>query len=287
MPEINQAKNMTKDNIRDKAHLIHELELNLWEMWSHFGRAQGCALHDEGDVMWFETPIPILPYHVVMKFQATEHIDQKIDKLVKQFNDRQVPFMWIVHPSASPQDLPNRLEARGLREVEIVTGMTRELTDLPELPPLPENIEIREVIQPDDANQPDDASQLFEFAAWRWDVPEAYREQLEIILEDFRFGQSGSKMHAWQAWRDGKPVAKTGMCVADKSAGIYAVVTRPEARRLGLARNLTFTALEKAQKLGKHLAVLHSTPMAESLYQSLGFEPVVKFRLFASGEMHI
>lgn len=31
MREINQAKNMTKDNIRDKAHLIHELELNLWD----------------------------------------------------------------------------------------------------------------------------------------------------------------------------------------------------------------------------------------------------------------
>lgn len=272
---------MTEDKIRDKANLIHELELNLWEMWSHFGHGQGCALYDEGDVIWFETPIPILPYNVVLKFQATKHIDQRIEKLVKHFNDRQVPFMWIIHPSSSPQDLPNRLEEHGLREIELISGMTRDLTDLLEPSLLPENVEIREVIEEDDT------SKLFEFAAWRWEVPEEFKEQLEIILEDFRFGQSGSKMYAWQAWRDGKPVAKIGMCVTDKSAGIYAVVTRPEARRLGLARNLTLTALGKAQKLGQNLAVLHSTPMAEKLYQSLGFETIAKFRLFASGELHI
>ena len=91
----------------------------------------------------------------------------------------------------------------------------------------------------------------------------------------------------WQAWRAGRPISKAGMYLATGSAGIYAVATRPEARRLGLASILTLTALKKAQTLGKNLVVLHSTPMAESLYQSLGFETIVQFRLFASEEVHI
>ena len=59
------------------------------------------------------------------------------------------------------------------------------------------------------------------------------------------------------------------------------------ARRLGLAGILTLIALKKARTLGKNLAVLHSTPMAENLYRSLGFETMAEFRLFASKEVHI
>jgi ribosomal protein S18 acetylase RimI-like enzyme len=71
------------------------------------------------------------------------------------------------------------------------------------------------------------------------------------------------------------------------SAGIYGVVTRPEARHLGLARILTLTAVYAARRSGYRLAVLHSSPMAEGLYKSLGFETVASFRLFASEEAHI
>ena len=91
----------------------------------------------------------------------------------------------------------------------------------------------------------------------------------------------------WQAWREGKPIAKAGMYLSYRSAGIYAVVTRPEARRLGLARSLTLKALHEACSQGYRLAVLHSTPMAESLYRSLGFSTVAEFRLFASHEVYV
>jgi ribosomal protein S18 acetylase RimI-like enzyme len=91
----------------------------------------------------------------------------------------------------------------------------------------------------------------------------------------------------WQAWRDGRPIAKGGMYLAPGSVGIYAVVTRPEARRLGLASILTLTALEEARARGQTLAVLHSTPMAERVYRLLGFTTMAEFRVFASVEVHI
>lgn len=76
--------------------------------------------------------------------------------------------------------------------------------------------------------------------------------------------------------------------VSCERVGRYlAIVTKPEARRLGLASILTLTALKTARMLGKNFAVLHSTPMAENLCRSLGFETIVEFRLFASEEVHI
>jgi GNAT superfamily N-acetyltransferase len=267
--------------MHDQTTLIDELEANLWETWSNFGRGRGCSLHDEGDVLWFETPIPIIPYNAILKFQVEENIEQKIDRLIDHLNDRRVAFMWLVHPSSRPTDLADRLERRGLSEIELVPGMVRGLDDLPEPPPLPKDIAVRKVAEQEDAGE------FFQFAAWRWGVPEEHSGKMGNVMAAFRFGASGSKAHMWQAWRQGRPVAKAGMYLASGSAGIYAVVTRPEARRLGLARILTLAALEFARACGYKLAVLHSTPMAEGLYSSLGFETMARFRVFASVEAHI
>jgi GNAT superfamily N-acetyltransferase len=272
---------MSGIDLLDKTALIHEVEANLWETWSCFGRGPGCSLHDEGDVLWFETPIPIVPYNSILKFQVEGDIEQKIDRLLDHLNNRQVAPMWVVHPSSLPVDLPDRLERRGLRETEVMPGMVRGLTDLPEPPPLPRDIEVRKVVEQEDAGE------FFQFAAWRWGVPDEYRGQMGNVMADFRFGEPGSKAHMWQAWREGQPVAKAGMYLASGSAGIYAVVTRPEARRLGLAHFLTLAVLEFARTRGYKLAMLISTPMAEGLYRSLGFEAVADFRIFASGETHI
>lgn len=91
----------------------------------------------------------------------------------------------------------------------------------------------------------------------------------------------------WQAWRGDQPIAKAGMYLSSGSAGIYGVVTRPEARGLGLARSLTLTALHEAHSSGYNLAVLHSTPMAVNLYRSIGFDSIAEFRFFASEEVYV
>ncbi len=272
---------MSETALSDKTAWMHELEHNLWETWSNFGCGPGCSLHDEGDVLWFETPMPIIPYNGILRFQAEADVDRKIDRLVRHFEERNVAFMWIVHPTSRPQDLPERLKERGLQEVELLPGMARTLTTLPDPPPLPEGVSLRKV------RDESDASAFYDFAAWRWGIPEEHRGQVGAVMTSFCLGQPGSKAHMWQAWRDGQPLAKAGIYLAAGSVGVYAVVTRPEARRQGLAGILVLRALEYARRSGRHLAILHSSPMAERLYRSLGFETVAHFRLFASEEAHI
>ncbi len=109
----------------------------------------------------------------------------------------------------------------------------------------------------------------------------------KVVSREFRFGMPGTKAHMWQAWREDQPIAKAALYCGSGSAGIYAVATRPEARRLGLANFLAITALHYARDAGHHLAVLHSTPMAQKLYKSMGFASIVEFRLFASDDVHL
>ena len=255
---------------------IHQIELNLWETWSNFGRGPGCSLHEEKDVLWFETPIPILPYNTVLRFQVAQDVDERIDALVHCYAERNVGQLWIVHPSSRPVDLPERLAQRGLQEIEIVPGMARNLENLPEPPPSPPGLEIREAIEEQDLIE------VYNLAAWRWGVPDEYRPQLGKIIENFNPGEPGSNTRFWLAWKDGQPISKVGLYNGSGSAGIYAVATKTEARGLGIASILMNVAMRAAKEMGHKLCVLDSSPPAEKLYQRLGFTTYAEFRLFSS-----
>lgn len=269
MTETNAIAGFTNEEV------IQQVELNLWETWSNFGRGPGCTLHDEGDALWFETPIPILPYNTVLKFQVTHNADQRIDALINGYADRNVAPLWILHPSSAPADLAERLQKRGYQEIEIAPCMGRSLENLPEAPAIPEGVEIREAVEDNDLME------LYGLAAWRWGVPEEHRGQLRKMIEHFEIGERGSNTRFWLAWKDGAPISKIGLYSGSGSAGIYGVATRPEARGLGIASILMNTAMQAAKEMGHTLAVLDSSPLAEKLYRRLGFVNVAPLRLYS------
>ena len=63
----------------------------------------------------------------------------------------------------------------------------------------------------------------------------------------------------------------------DQDCGVYAVGTRPERRRRGLARALVQHALADARDHGAETASLQSTPMGRPLYETLGFQPAGRY----------
>jgi len=205
-----------------REEVIHQIELNLWETWSNFGRGPGCTLHDEGDALWFETPIPIIPYNTVLKFQVERDADERIEELVRGYAKRNVAPLWIVHPSSLPIDLPERLQKHGYEEIEQAPCMARSLENLPEPPLTPAGVEIREAIGETDMIE------LYGLAAWCWGVPEEHRPQLRQMIEKFNIGERGSNTRFWLAWKDGAPISKIGMYNGSGSAGIYGVATKPE-----------------------------------------------------------
>lgn len=260
---------------------IQALEQNLWELWSHFGRGPGCALHAERGALWFDTPIPTLPYNGVLRSILTDNVDQQIDRIIEHYRKRGMPFFWLVHPSALPDDLSQRLSERGIAETEVASGMVANLADLPELSPVPDGFDIREV------NDEVASSYFFELIAWRWHVPAEAQPHLRAIDEVMQVAKPSALVRCWLAWHEGVPVAKAALRIAAGAAGLYGVATKPEARGRGLARALALEAFRVARHAGQQLGVLHSSPMAKSLYAKIGFQDVAPFRIFASEEMHL
>jgi len=251
------------------------LEENLWSLWSHFGRGDGCVLHEEPVATWFDTPIPTLPYNAVIRFAAQRDVDRLVKALFAHYQRRGVPFLWIVHPTATPADLVERLRRRGFEEAEACPGMYSVIADLPEAQEPPPGIVICEVGVETDSNA------LLELVGWRWAVPPEALAKLPQVTRAFAVGAPGSAVRSWLALREGVPVAKVLLHLAAGVAGVYGVVTRPEARGLGLARTLTLRAFGAARREGYEIGVLHSTPMARPMYEKIGFRPRSAFRIFA------
>ncbi len=94
----------------------------------------------------------------------------------------------------------------------------------------------------------------------------------------------GSGMVAWVMVRDDVAIAGLWTCLHDGDCGVYAVGTAPGWRRRGVARALVEHALADARQRGASTASLQSTPMAVSLYRSLGFEAVGRYEEWVCGE---
>ena len=91
--------------------------------WSLFGTWPKGELHDEDGVLWFETPIAHLPYNGVIRTRIEGDADDAVRKLVARLRGRGVQFFWLVHPSARPADLGERLTAAGVPAVETARGI--------------------------------------------------------------------------------------------------------------------------------------------------------------------
>lgn len=250
------------------------LESNLWSMWRQFGLGKGCVLVDEDELLRFETPIPQAPYNAVLRFRPRGDPDAAIRSALQPYRVRGVDPVWVVHPTARPDDLRGRLQAHGLERVEVVTGMIAELARVPAGAPMADGIALEEV-------EPSTSGSFIDLISWRYDLPRGANATLRSVIGAARFGMPGSPNRAWVARRGGESVAKATLHLDGAVAGLYGVATRPEARRHGLARALTLHALAEARRSGAETAVLHSTPVAVGLYLSVGFEPVADFELFA------
>jgi hypothetical protein len=128
------------------------------------------------EAAWFETPIPVHPYNMVIRYQGDAEDDSLIDRIFGRFRARKTPFLWLLHPSARPGDLAERLRRRGFDQEEPLTGMTADLADLPALPDQ-DGVELHAV------TPEHDLCTFSEFVAARWHIPASAFPYLQSILD--------------------------------------------------------------------------------------------------------
>lgn len=241
-------------------------------MFSELGRGDDGRVFDTTTRLVVETPVPQPPYNAVWRFydEGDRPIDDQVAELLEAFARRSVTLMWLAHPTTPPEVRPS-LSARGMSCAEEIFGMIADLDEIGPMRGRVDDVEIREVTA-------DDPDEWVHLVSWRYGLD---TDTSPYLVDMCRKALSG-RTRLWIARVGNVPVSKVGLHVdTDGIAGIYGVVTTEHGRGRGLASMLTLTALHEARSAGAHVAVLHSTPMARSLYARLGFRDVAVFEAWA------
>jgi len=260
---------------------IPAIEEALINQWSIFGHAPGGVWHDDRDLIWTEAPVPQLPYNAVLRTRLGADAQERIDRIVRHFRERNVQFMWIHHPTATPDDLPARLSAGGLSLVEHATGMSLELASWRKPPEPPDGpIVYLEVTDEHGLRAFDDLIVAY------WELPvESHAYSLRMSRWSYETRVPGVR---WVAYREGRPVGKAYLSLlgSKETAAIFGVYVSPSARGLGIARRLNELAIGRAAELGMKRVVLHSSEMAVNVYRRLGFLDRCKMSVYATAPLH-
>jgi len=260
---------------------ILAIEEALVAQWRIYGCAPGGVWHEADDLVWAEAPVSQLPYNAVLRTRLGADAPERIDRVTRYFRQRGVQFMWIVHPTAKPDDLADQLGAHGLSPVEHVTGMSLDLASWTPTPiPIEGAITYREVVD-------EHVLRAFEeLVLTYWELPEeSHHYALGLSRWAYEQGIPGAR---WVAYRDGEPVGKAYLSLTSgaDTAAIFGGCVRPAGRGHGVARALNELAINRAFQLGMRRVVLHSSAMAVNVYRRLGFVDRCTLAVHATSSLH-
>ncbi|MDR6611029.1 GNAT family N-acetyltransferase [Leifsonia sp. 1010] len=195
----------------------------------------------------------------VLTSGAVDDLDSAVDAAERWYAARSLPPVFQVSPASSPA-LTDVLRGRGYRDhspTDILVA-DRAAAAVPAVDPA-----VRITDCPDEAW----------LDTW-WSVDgRGGAAERDVAARILRGGPALYAAHGDLAAPD--PVAR--LALVGEWGGLYAVATRPEARRRGLARALVqalSTASAEHGVSGLWLQVLADNAAAHALYASLGFRPV-------------
>ena len=255
--------------------VVREIEDAFVAHWSQLGQLPGTRLVDEDGVLRFETPIRKLPYNGVIRTSLAEGRREVVDRVVGAYAERGVEFYWVVHPSATPADLGDWIEAAGLAPVELGTGMSLDVVGWTARE-RSSDVAFAEVV---------DAAGLAAYVDLTmdyWELEEADREVLTQLNRDW--SRDPPRGRRWLALVDGLPVGKGYLSLVGPPgvAAIYGMSVRRDARGRGIAGALTDVLVAQAQSLGYRRVVLHASEMAVGVYRRAGFVERCELRFFGT-----
>lgn len=221
------------------------------------------------------SPIAIGAFNRVMGVRLTDAEAEEAIDVVKAAHARAgVPGSWWLDPRSTPVGLAEALERHGYRREGTVPAMAIPLDDLPPVE-LPAGATLSWVRGRDQMR----AAQRM--IGRGFGMPSPFVDQMAdrlALLGDVVDGPARVIL----ARLNDVPVASAMAATIGDVAGIYSVMTLPEARGKGIGAAVTLAVLRDARSRGARMGVLESTDMGFPVYTRLGFRHVGDFQLFAS-----
>jgi hypothetical protein len=240
------------------------------------GRAGGGEERRDRHVHWIIGGAPVDYHNCVVHADLAglppDEVDATIEAAIARFRAHGVPGTWHVGPSTRPAELGERLLAHGFTGGGGDRGMAADLLTLAEDVPAPPDLTVTRVR---------DRQDLATWARIRALDPEGELESAWVAEMYARIGLGDETPWRHYLGRLGpRPVATATLFLGAGVAGVYFVLTVPEARRRGVGAAVTLAALREARALGYRIGVLGASDLGYPLYRRLGFREYCRIRVY-------
>ncbi len=254
--------------------VIQAMEENLCGTGIRWADLLQTELHEEPEITWFVTGLPFELCNGIIHAQVVaEESQDKIDAILKQLANYQIPMACMVTPSMQAIDFEQHLHAHGWELDDTAPGMAVDLQKLDDHIPTPVGLTVKEVI---------DGAILIQWMRVMTAGSEMPESVFNLLLD--LYAQHGfirnSSIRFYLGSLNGEPVASSLLFLHGGVAGIYNVATLPHARRQGIGAAVTLAALLDAREAGYRIGVLQSTQMGLHVYHTLGFREYCQFKLY-------
>ena len=256
------------------ASLVQAIEVNSADLLMEMGRLGGGEQRADDAVAWTLGGSPI-DYHncVVRADLAARDADPTIRASRERLRALGVPGTWHVGPSMRPTDLGERLTAAGFSFGGAEPGMAVDLHTLADDRSGPEGLRTTRV---------QDERTL---TTWAHTLGRGFGEGAREanwvagVYRQLGFDDTLPWRHYLLSLHD-QPVATSTLYFAGGVAGIYFVMTVPEARGCGIGAEATLAPLRDARELGYRIGVLTSSAAGHPVYTRLGFRDCCEIELY-------